>query len=215
MQTVKKKLSELHKTDKNIRKHSDKQITEYVRSLEMFGQIRPLVVTDDGEILVGNGLYDALTKMGAEDCDCYVIAGMTKTQKRKLMLADNKVYELGFTDFSGFDDILLDLDGDFDVPGYDPELLDVLTSTPLEADTQVMEYGTFEPTTSTPKQDNVLTASQSPTQNYKPPVRLQDGSFVSPDKDIKENEESSVEAPKSLTERNFIICPHCGEKIWL
>ena len=215
MQTVKKKLSELHKTQKNIRKHSDKQIDEYIRSLTMFGQIRPLVVTEDGEILVGNGMYDALTKMGKEDCDCYVVEGLSKTQRTKLMLADNKVYELGFTDFSGLDDILIDLGGDFDVPGYDPELLDVLTATPAEADEKVLGYGGFEPTVAEPKQDNTVTANESPRANYEPPVRLPDGGFAPADRLPSEGRNEHVEAPNELTEGKYIICPHCGEKIWL
>ena len=38
-----KKLSELHKPARNIRRHSEKQLAEYVRSIKMFGQVKPLV----------------------------------------------------------------------------------------------------------------------------------------------------------------------------
>jgi len=93
-----KKLSELHKPARNIRRHSEKQLTEYIRSIKMFGQVKPLVAAEDGEIIAGNGLYEALLRMGWETCDCYVMAGLTDVQKKKLMMADNKVYELGFTD---------------------------------------------------------------------------------------------------------------------
>ena len=57
-----KKLAELHKPAHNIRRHSDKQITEYIRSIEMFGQVKPLVVAEDGEIIAGNGLYEAMLR---------------------------------------------------------------------------------------------------------------------------------------------------------
>ena len=40
-----KKLAELHKPAHNIRRHSDKQITEYIRSIEMFGQAKSLPAT--------------------------------------------------------------------------------------------------------------------------------------------------------------------------
>ena len=99
---VKKQLSELRVMEKNIRRHPEKQIKEYVRSIEMHGQLKPLVVTDDGEILVGNGLFEALKRMGAETADCYVLHGLTETQKKKVMLSDNRVYELGFTDTAVF-----------------------------------------------------------------------------------------------------------------
>ena len=60
MKITVKKLSDLHKPARNIRRHSDKQITEYVRSIEMFGQIKPLVVDENGERL----LKRAFDKMG-------------------------------------------------------------------------------------------------------------------------------------------------------
>ena len=44
MKITVKKLADLRKPAHNIRRHSDKQITEYIRSIEMFGQIKPLVV---------------------------------------------------------------------------------------------------------------------------------------------------------------------------
>lgn len=200
MQIVKKQLSELHKTDVNIRRHSERQIQEYVRSLKMFGQIRPLVVTDDGEILVGNGMFEALKAMGAESCDVYVVSGMTKTQKRKLMLADNKVYEMGFTDISVLDDILKDLGGDFDIPGYDASLLDALVSTPDEITKEITDYGKMEPEVrQTPVSETSVTArtqSQEDAPAYAPPVRTPSGEFKNP------------EGP-------YVICPKCGEKIWL
>lgn len=117
-----KKLSELHKPAHNIRRHSEKQLTEYIRSIEMFGQVKPLVVAEDGEIIAGNGLYEALLRMGRETCDCYVMVGLTDVQKKKLMMADNKVYELGFTDVDAIEELVKELDGDVDVPGREPLL---------------------------------------------------------------------------------------------
>ena len=49
MKIVKRPLSELRKMEKNIRRHTDKQIKEYVRSLQMFGQIKPVVVDETGQ----------------------------------------------------------------------------------------------------------------------------------------------------------------------
>lgn len=37
MKITVKKLADLRKPAHNIRRHSDKQITEYIRSIEMFG----------------------------------------------------------------------------------------------------------------------------------------------------------------------------------
>ena len=141
MKITVKKLSELHKPAHNIRRHSEKQLTEYIRSIEMFGQVKPLVVAEDGEIIAGNGLYEALLRMGRETCDCYVMVGLTDVQKKKLMMADNKVYELGFTDVDAIEELVKELDGDVDVPGWDADLLEMLNSTEDEADEMIGSYG--------------------------------------------------------------------------
>lgn len=202
MKIIKKKLSELHKTEKNIRKHSQKQIEEYVRSLQMFGQIRPLVVTEDGEILAGNGMYEALVSMGADSCDVYVMEGLTDTQKKKLMLADNKIYDLGLNDSGMFQQIIRELDGDFDVPGWDADLLKILTSVEEDLGQKVTEYGVAEAVEVAPMERPEPVYEH---KDYEPVVRdEQTGEILNPNR-------GKVETP----EKPFIICPKCGEKIWL
>lgn len=64
MKVIKKKLSELRRPKKNVRNHSIKQIEEFKRSVQMFGQIRPIVIDEDNVILAGNGLFMALEALG-------------------------------------------------------------------------------------------------------------------------------------------------------
>lgn len=134
MQMITKKLDELKRPEKNVRVHSDRQIKEYIRSIEMFGQIRPLVIDENNVVLAGNGLLTALKEMGRESADCYVVQGLTLKQKKKLMLVDNKIFELGVNDTGAFDEILRELGGDVDIPGYDVDLLKTLTASFDEAD---------------------------------------------------------------------------------
>ena len=129
MKITKIKLADLKKPERNVRRHTEKQMVEYVRSLDMFGQIRPLVVDENYVIIAGNGLYDALLKKGADTADCYVVTGLTDKEKKKLMLADNKIFELGYDDTDAFDAILKELEGDVDIPGWDEDLLKMLNAT--------------------------------------------------------------------------------------
>ena len=48
MNVTRKLLSELRRPERNVRMHTDKQLKEFRRSIEMFGQIRPIVVDEDG-----------------------------------------------------------------------------------------------------------------------------------------------------------------------
>ncbi len=204
MKIVQKKLSELHKTEKNIRKHSQKQIEEYARSLQMFGQIRPLVATEDGEILAGNGMYDALLSMGKTSCDVLIVSGLSDVQKKKLMLADNKIYDLGLNDANVFQEIVRELDGDFDVPGWDADLLKILTSVEEDLGQTVTQYGMAEATEEAPMERPEPVYEH---RDYAPVVRDEEtGEIKNPHKE---------EVQKNPEERPFVICPKCGEKIWL
>ena len=58
MNVVKKPLAELRRPERNVRMHTDKQLKEFRRSVEMFGQIRPIVIDEGGVILAGNGLFE-------------------------------------------------------------------------------------------------------------------------------------------------------------
>ena len=80
MEIVKKPLSELFPSEKNVRKHTQQQIDEFARSINMFGVIRPIVCDESGRILVGHGLYRALAKLGKETADCIVVSGLSETK---------------------------------------------------------------------------------------------------------------------------------------
>src|SRR5699024_3895928 len=105
MEIIEKRLSELNHPAQNVRMHSQKQIKEYCRSISKYGQTKPMVIDEDGVILIGNGLYDALLAMGRESGSCMVKAGLTEKEKKKLMLADNRIYSLGVDNMSVFDEI--------------------------------------------------------------------------------------------------------------
>lgn len=66
MKIISMKLADLKQPEKNVRIHTEKQLQEFQRSVEMFGQIRPIVVDENNVIMAGNGLYDTLLRMGKE-----------------------------------------------------------------------------------------------------------------------------------------------------
>ncbi len=217
MNTVRMKLSELRPLEKNVRKHNEKQIVEYVKSLDMFGQLRPMVVDEEGVILAGNGLYEALLRMGEESGDCYVAAGLTEKQKKKLMLADNRIYELGKTDMDAFEEILRELDGDVEVPGWDEDLLKTLTSSMAETNAMIESYGIYDP-----DEVSVVACRQREdhttyTAPYASNQQLQQVSdsmqHVEP---LADRFESQAHAdPLETARTRTIVCPHCGQTITL
>lgn len=201
MEITVKKLSELRPAAKNVRRHTDKQIAEYIRSLDMFGQIKPIIADEHGEIIAGNGLYQALVQMGKETCDCYILSGLSENQKKKLMLADNRVYELGITDMDAFDEIIRELGNDIDVPGWDEDLLSMMNAAAEDVDDIVNGYGSYEEAdvsrlAERKASDNVPTSAPVETPVATPQVAPQ-----------PEGSQGQVQ--------RVIVCPKCGEQICL
>ena len=115
MDIIEMKLSELVKPERNVRIHTEQQLKEFERSVRMFGQIRPIVIDENNVILAGNGLYDTLVAMGKKTADVYRYDNLTENQKKKLMIADNKIFSLGIENLETLNCFLEELQGDLEI----------------------------------------------------------------------------------------------------
>ncbi len=200
MQVTKLPLSELKRPERNTRMHTDKQIAEFKRSVEMFGQIRPIVVDENYVMLAGNGLYDTLLAMGRTEADCYVVTGLSEKEKKKLMLADNRIFDLGVDDMDAFDALIAELGDDLDVPGYDEELLQSLIADSEEIDEIMSSYGLVD--------DGKKEELASAAETYRKEEAARETAPAAPDTNVGHTEECQPVG-------KYVVCPKCGEKIWL
>ena len=210
MNIFKKQLDTLIKPEKNIRLHTDKQLKEFRRSIEMFGQIRPIVVDENGVILAGNGLAEALKSMGKTEADCYVVTGLTENEKKKLMMADNRIFDLGVDDMAAFDAFVLELKDDLDVPGFDEDMLKSLVMSTDEADDLISGYGIIpeeraEEIRSTEEKYETRDAETARKAVEHTPVT----------DEIREAAGYAAPFKAEEVEHRYILCPKCGERIWL
>ncbi len=213
MKIVKRKLSELKNPEKNVRRHTPKQIDEFIRSIKMFGQIRPIVIDENDVILAGNGLHEALIKSGAEEADCYIASGLTENEKKKLMLADNRIFDLGVDDIDVFDQIIAELEGDLDIPGYDDDFLESLIMDDAETTEALSEYGRIDESDAERMRSAATTydtaAEQRPAPTFEAPAASVSG-------EIPSTAPVPYSQPASANDgRPYVICPKCGERIWL
>lgn len=202
MKVVKKKLADLQRPERNVRMHTDKQLKEFRRSVEMFGQIRPIVVDESGTILAGNGLFETLLAMGRTEADCYVVEGLTESEKKKLMLADNRVFDLGVDDLAALDAFVMELKDDLDIPGFDADLLQAMVMEADEASAAISEYGTIDP--------DKADAIKETRDRYE----AQEDAAAQKAEEITPAGAGAA-APPDEPARRFILCPKCGERIWL
>jgi len=120
-------IADLKQAEVVVRKHPEEQIKELCRSVKKFGQTRPIIVDEDNVVLAGNGLLTAFLEMRETEIKAYRVKGLSKEEKYKLMIADNKIFSLGYDDYSVIKDVLKGF-SDFDVPGFDDSFLKELTN---------------------------------------------------------------------------------------
>ena len=111
---------------RNARTHSDDQDAQIAASIVEFGFTNPILVGGDGVIVAGHGRLAAARKLGLEAVPVVVLDHLTPTQRRALVIADNRIAEN-----AAWDDAMLRTelealqdDGfDLDLTGFDPDAL--------------------------------------------------------------------------------------------
>lgn len=93
MEIVMKKVSELKPYDKNAKKHDAKQIENVANSIKRFGWQQPIVIDDNGVVVIGHCRLMAAKKLGLSHVPATVASGLTDLEIRELRIADNKTNE--------------------------------------------------------------------------------------------------------------------------
>ena len=75
----------------NSRKHSDEQVAQIAASIKEFGWTNPILVDGYNGIIAGHGRLMAARKLGMTEVPVIEISHLTPTQKKALVIADNKL----------------------------------------------------------------------------------------------------------------------------
>lgn len=154
---------------------------------------RPMVVDENNVVLIGNGLLEAMKKMGRKTASCIVVRGWSDAKKKKAMLADNKIFSMGKDNTDILSEIIKELgEDDLNIPGFENDFLENLRNfeddTPL--DSMYMDFCMDK------------NGGLSPVDDYS-----DNGAEI----DVPEMPELS----KPQKPRKFVVCPKCGEKIFI
>ena len=201
MKITKVNVDTLKSPEKNVRKHNEKQIRELARSIEKFGQIRPVVIDENNVVYCGNGLVEAAKYAGWKQVEVLKKTGMSEADKKKLMIADNRIYTLGFDDFENINSIIEEI-GDFDIPGFDTETLEAMFG---DIDEEIESFGVLDDTEKREAQE--ASRQQEYKQgNYSELTDSSDGTD-------KRTDDSTEAAEDSTTDGGELVCPNCGHVI--
>jgi len=76
---------------RNARTHSDEQVAQVAASIVEFGWTNPILVSADGVIIAGHARLAAARKLRMEEVPVIVLDHLSETQRRALVLADNRL----------------------------------------------------------------------------------------------------------------------------
>lgn len=91
LKVVYRKVEDLIPYARNARVHSDAQVAEIAASIKEYGWTNPILLDGNSGIIAGHGRLMAARKLGMDEVPTIDIIGLTDTQKRALILADNKM----------------------------------------------------------------------------------------------------------------------------
>ena len=209
MNSIYMKLTDLVRPEKNIRIHTEQQLREFERSVKMFGQIRPIVVDENNVILAGNGLYETLLRLDYEEALVYQYTDLTENQKKKLMIADNKIFSLGIENLDTLNAFLEDLQDDLDIPGYDSEILQQMIADAEDVTEKLSEYGTLD-------EEEIAAIRNRGESEQTHEIKMEtQGTTAAPAEPAAPVEDRDTAEEEPAEVKQFVICPKCGEKIWL
>nr|WP_254207989.1 ParB/Srx family N-terminal domain-containing protein [Paenibacillus sp. AK121] len=106
---------------RNARTHSADQVAQIAASIAEFGFTNPVLVGEDNVIVAGHGRLMAARSLGLDEVPAIVLDHLSETQRRALVIADNRIAES-----AGWDEQMLaaelaalrDEDFDLDVIGF-------------------------------------------------------------------------------------------------
>ena len=127
---------------RNARTHDEGQVAQIAGSIAEFGFVNPILIGADGGVIAGHGRLMAARKLGLDDVPVIRLGHLSETQRRALIIADNKIAEN-----AGWDEELLRLeladlkaeDFDLDLTGFDLSEVDRL----LESEDGEQQAGGF------------------------------------------------------------------------
>ena len=78
----------------NAKVHSPQQIKKLKKSIERFGFVNPVLISDDNEIIGGHGRVEAAKEVGLPLIPTVRLSSLTPAERLAYNLADNRLAEL-------------------------------------------------------------------------------------------------------------------------
>jgi DNA modification methylase len=136
-QLIEREVASLRPYGRNARVHSKKQIKQIAASIERFGFVNPVLVSDTSEIVAGHGRVEAAKLLGMKTVPTLALSHLSDAERRAYVLADNKLAlnagwdpEILALELQG----LIELDFDVEITGFSLAEIDLALDRKADAD---------------------------------------------------------------------------------
>src|SRR5215471_16088850 len=112
----------------NPRRHPEGQIAALMRGISRFWT-SPILIDESGTILAGHARWEAAKRLGMPEVPTITVAGLSESEKRAVVIADNRLPEQAVWDFDLLREHfveLIDLDFDVELTGFSTGEIDLL-----------------------------------------------------------------------------------------
>lgn len=119
------RIDELKPYERNAKKHPEDQVEKIGKSIQELGFLSPCLIDQDYNVIAGHGRILAAKKIGWETVPCVFVEGLTETERKAYILADNRLTEIGEWDMDLVQEELAALAAenfDIGITGFDPDL---------------------------------------------------------------------------------------------
>ena len=93
MQIIQKKLADIVPYANNTKKQDETQIKNVAESIKKYGWVQPIVIDNDGTIVIGHCRALAAERLGIKEVPCVVVSDLTEDEINALRIVDNKTNE--------------------------------------------------------------------------------------------------------------------------
>jgi hypothetical protein len=110
----------------NPRKRDKRSLSEIAKSIKEFGFVQPIVADEEYNIIIGHGRYAAAKHLGYKTVPVIIANGLTKQQRKRLQIADNRLNEFSSWNDRLLAEILEEMSNQYplEIPGFDSVELD-------------------------------------------------------------------------------------------
>lgn len=149
----------------------------------------------------------AAQSLGWAKVKVLVMNNLSEKDKKKLMIADNRIFELGVSNLEILDEFFKELQDDLVIPGYDESTLQMLVGDLDAVNAQLDDYGIIDR-----EKVEEIKSQQAAVEQKIERVAAEENT------DTEDYDNSDGFESNSVVEDDngrYVICPKCGEKVWL